>query len=513
MDTSLIFTDISQEGRSHLKRILIGLMALVLSLTAFTATDTQGIAIAQTPTPGGFASDGVEYVGFVPFEQSTSTGITIRGKFMYATSWKNISTYDISDPTSPVLLDQLPVGFMFENEDVAVSPDQSFLLFSESLPGNNLRVYDVEDKSNIQEIATVRGSGDHTTTCILQCTYAYGSDGSITDLRDPANPKVIAQSGDANDWHKKINLQGGGHDVTEIKPGFILVSNIDTPPLYVDVRNPAEPKLLATGDGPTVRNERGYLWHSGEWPRGGRDRWIVMQGEENFQTQCSEETQGPLATFDTRGWQQTGKFKLTDTFKVTNGTYTDGSPAANGLGCSAHWFDMHPTFNNGGLFVAGYYEHGARFMRVNETTGKLTEADFFLPAGGSTSATYWVNEELVYAVDYTRGIDILRYKPIPGPRVRLGTNDSTPKKGETIKFRTSLRRCKGHAGTNVDLLRKFPDEDVYVKLETKALTDACSALFKYKVEFTGKATFRTVWEKQDDDHRRGNSRPLVVKAR
>jgi hypothetical protein len=496
-----------------LKRILIGLMAVVVSLTAFTATDTEGIAIAQTPTAGGLASDGVEYVGFVPFEQSTSTGLTIRGKFMYTTSWKNISTYDISDPTSPVLLDQLPVGFLFENEDVAVAPDQSFLLFSESLPGNNLRVYDIEDKSNIQEIAVLRGSGDHTTSCILQCTYAYGSDGSITDLRDPANPKPIAQAGDPNDWHKKINLLGGGHDVTEVKPGFIIVSPLDAPPLYVDVRNPAQPKLLASGNGPVVRGERGYLWHSGEWPNGAQDRWLLMQGEENFQEQCREDVQGPLATFDTRGWQQTKTFKLADTFKVDNGTYTDGSPAANGLGCSAHWFEEHESFKNGGLFVAGYYEHGTRFLKVAQDTGKISEVDFFLPAGGSTSAAYWVNEEIVYSADYTRGIDILRYAPIPGPRVRLGTNDSTPKKGETIKFRTSLRRCTGHEGTNIDLLRKFPNEDTFVKIGTKAFSDACSTVFKYKVEFTGKATFRTVWEKQDDDHRRGNSRPLVVTAR
>ena len=510
-----------------MKRILIGLLAVAVSLTAFTATDDRGIATAQSPSQGGFTSEGIEYAGFVPFEQSTSTGITIRGKFMYATSWKNISTYDISDPLNPVLLDQLPVGFMFENEDVAVSPDQSFLLFSESLPENFLRVYDVEDKSNIQEIAAVPGAGDHTTSCILQCTYAYGSDGSITDLSDPANPKPLALAGDPNDWHKKIGLQGGGHDVTEVKPGFILVSPLDAPPLYVDVTNPMDPKVLASGNGPIVRDERGYLWHSGEWPRGGQDRWILMQGEENFQTQCTEEVQGPLATFDTTGWQNTKVFKLADTFKVTNGTYADGSPAANGLGCSAHWFEEHPSFNDGGLFVAAYYEHGTRFMNVNGTTGKLTEVDFFLPYGGSTSAAYWVNEDIVYAVDYTRGIDILRLKKAPGggggggggggelqgPRVRLGTNDSTPKTGERVRFRTSLRRCQGHSGTNIALYKKGPGQSAFKKIGAKKLNNACGAVFRHRVTWKGKATFRSVWPKQHDDHRRGQSRPLDVTAR
>ncbi len=111
-----------------MRRLTLGLMALAVALVGLTASDQGSIATAG-PTAGGVASDNVQYVGFVPFDQSTSTGATIRGKFMYLTSWKNISTYDISNPENPVLLDQLPVGFMFENEDVAVSPDQTFLLF------------------------------------------------------------------------------------------------------------------------------------------------------------------------------------------------------------------------------------------------------------------------------------------------------------------------------------------------------------------------------------------------
>jgi hypothetical protein len=32
-----------------------------------------------------------------------------------------------------------------------------------------------------------------------------------------------------------------------------------------------------------------------------------------------------------------------------------------------------------------------------------------VPYAGSTSAAYWLNNDIVYAVDYTRGIDILRF--------------------------------------------------------------------------------------------------------
>jgi hypothetical protein len=38
-----------------------------------------------------------------------------------------------------------------------------------------------------------------------------------------------------------------------------------------------------------------------------------------------------------------------------------------------------------------------------------TPKGYFLPNAGSTSAAYWINRNIVYAVDDTRGIDILRY--------------------------------------------------------------------------------------------------------
>jgi hypothetical protein len=55
-----------------------------------------------------------------------------------------------------------------------------------------------------------------------------------------------------------------------------------------------------------------------------------------------------------------------------------------------------------------WYEHGTRFLDV-DSKGKIKEVGWFLPLGGSTSATYWINDEILYAVDYNRGIDILRY--------------------------------------------------------------------------------------------------------
>ena len=105
---------------------------------------------------------------------------------------------------------------------------------------------------------------------------------------------------------------------------------------------------------------------------------------------------------------------MIDRYRVENGTYVDGAPAINALRCSAHWFETHPAYKDGGLVAIGYYEHGTHLLNVSGQ-GESTRKGYFLPHAGSTSAAFWVNRNVIYAVDYTRGIDILRYN---GP----GTN-------------------------------------------------------------------------------------------
>lgn len=366
---------------------------------------------AGEPTTGGFTSEDVEYVGFLPFEEGggepvpgqpqevlTSTGANIHGDYMYLTSWKSISIYDISDPVEPKLTAYKPVDFMFENEDVATNGE--ILLFSESVPNDILHVYDVSDKSRIEEIATVKGAGDHTSSLLNESNWVYGSDGSIVDLRDPDAPRLADE-----DWHDLTGLgSDGAHDVNEYRDGYLITSPISDDAQVLDARDPLNPEVIARGKHP---NPEGFLFHSGTWPREGEDKFILMQGEQNFKVRCDED-QGPFMTYDASNVEKTGEFTLIDTYKVENGAYADGAPAVNALGCSAHWFEVHPTWKNGGLVAIGYYEHGTHFLRVDKQ-GRIERVGYFLPNAGSTSAAYWVTDEVVYAVDYTRGIDILRY--------------------------------------------------------------------------------------------------------
>lgn len=375
-------------------------MRRLVAAAALAALALAGVPSALAgPGPHGVTSDNVEHVTFVPFEVGTATGANIfdKGKFLIVTSWRSFSIYDISAPDSPQRISTTPFGFAFENENVATNG--KIMLFSEELPGNTLHVWDIEDKSNPVEIATLAGAGNHTMSCILDCKWAYGSDGAIVDLRDPTKPVLSDKM-----WGTDKPAGNGGHDVTEVAPGLVLTST--NPMMFLDARkDPEAPKLLA------VSEQMPAFVHSNLWPRGAKDRWALSTGETwvpGADAVCDDSSAG-FSTHDTTGWQKTKTFKVVDTFRVKSGTYTDGSPPVNApFGCSSHWFETHPKWNNGGLVAAGFYNHGTRILQI-DSKGKISEVGYFMPNGGGTSAAYWVDKEIIYAIDYQRGFDVLRY--------------------------------------------------------------------------------------------------------
>jgi hypothetical protein len=148
--------------------------------------------------------------------------------------------------------------------------------------------------------------------------------------------------------------------------------------------------------------------HSNKWPQGGKDRFALVGSESNFTGRCSG-ANGAFMTWDARNWQERRSLTLIDIYQLENGTYQDGKPAVNASGCSAHWFEEHPSFHNGGLVALGSYDHGMRLIDVS-TAGKISEVGFFEPMPTAmTSAAYWLTDRIIYSVDYERGIDVLKY--------------------------------------------------------------------------------------------------------
>ena len=219
------------------------------------------------------------------------------------------------------------------------------------------------------------------------------------------------------------------------------------PMLLLDARaNPLKPKVLASGTTP------GFL-HANLWPHGGTDDFVLAGGEEAGPG-CSEGKASSFMTYDARGWESTKKFNLLSEFKMSEGIVADGKSVAT-TWC-VHWFDPQPAYANGGLVAIAWYEHGTRFVKVDQN-GKIDEIGYFLPFAGQTSGVYWISDRILYTADYYRGFDVLEFTgeipasfprgkaptagpPAAGPPTPTPATKAGPSFTRLVKFPSS-RRC------------------------------------------------------------------------
>ncbi|HYP24026.1 MAG TPA: hypothetical protein VEV43_10660 [Actinomycetota bacterium] len=352
------------------------------------------LGILPGPPAGalGAASPNVEYVTTVPLEAGTWTTGKLHDGYFYASGMKSFTIYDVSDPASPQLVSHTPTGVQFINEDIDTN-GEILLVTDERLRGI-LQVWDVSDKAKPVKLAELEGMVDHTFACVLDCTWAYGGGGDIVDLRDPANPKPAGR------WHGEMPPLWG-FDTYEVSPG-VVVTGSKVMYLLDGRKDPANPKVLAQG---TTADQRTI--HSLKWPRAGKDKFMLVQSETSPKPQCDDRS-GKFMTWDMTQWRKTKTFTMIDEYLPPAGNWVDANPGASALGCSATWFHHHPSFRNGGLVAGAFFDHGTRFLWVDDA-GQIEEVGHYMPYGGSTTSTYWVTDEIVYSVDITHGIDVLRF--------------------------------------------------------------------------------------------------------
>jgi hypothetical protein len=424
-------------------RTPIAALVAALSLVAVPA------ASADQMGPDWVSSDNVEYLGSIKQDFGLTAGAKIVGDRMFVTSGKNITIYDISTPETPVTLGSLKVNVAWENEEVptngkvlAVASD-----FYSAMPScvtalavdGCVQFFDVRDPANIQEVGSVP-IANHTAECVLDCQWFYGRAGTIIDARGILDGKEPAVVGN---WIEELQAQGvdsnSCHHIREIRPGVLLTacqpfSVITVNPKDAPGASPEHPKVLYTG-------EAEKFVHSSRWPRGGKDKFVLTGGEKNFTGRCelndSEfSTYSAEAVLDGESDQFEGP--LFQKPPAPNGTYTDGRPPANHLGCSVHWFQEHESFKNGGLVALSEYENGVRFLQIHKD-GSIEEQGFFAALGSSSSSPKWApSGDVLYSIDYDRGLDIIRWK---------GQHYVPKKRGGGVK--RSKSRVRGTNGTTM----------------------------------------------------------------
>jgi hypothetical protein len=337
-----------------------------------------------------------------------TAGGRLVGRYFYMSGASHFSIYDTLNPESPKLVSRVDFGCRFENEDIAV--DGKTLVYSDFSVTRALYVYDVRNPFTPKLITEIPDAGRHTMQCVLDCRYLFGSyqadnadaplaTGSVIDLADPAKPKVLG------DWTANGALPSRKvHDVNEVSPGIVVAAA--APIEVMDVRaDPLNPRILGKSPDETKR------YHSVEWPRGGQDRWMMAMFETNATPRC-EAGVGDFTVFDATGVGTTGKIEPVASYYLQNANdeHSQGNPDANlNLGCSPHWFQVRPSWHDGGMVAMASYDHGVKFLRV-DGKGQISEAGHFRAPVSNAAAAYWITCDVVYVVDYTRGLDVLKFK-------------------------------------------------------------------------------------------------------
>jgi hypothetical protein len=439
---------------------LIWAAGLVVALTAAMIAPAAGADVLRDASAVGdveavppLSSDNVTYHGTIPLDSPGVGGQVVNHangkKYFYATGAKGLSIYDVADPAQPTPVSFTPFPHA-QNEDLKVSDDGTRAMIAAdgsilvpiapTSPG--IHLFDTSDPANPTMIGstsslwngtgTSTGTSEHTAECaVADCSVIYGRTGRIYDATDLP---VITDTGER--WN--INPETGeavrqAHALNRDEAG--IVSADTTPRLILDPRqDPLNPTVLAVGD---LSEADTRLQHNNrrpdalQWrPRGSGDavetvtvdaaanprsisvtdtrpvmrpgELLISNSESNLNPGCSNA--GALSTWSIIDFDKGAKMQPLEVFRPLNGTLVDGSPAANALGCSGHWFT-----ENDGVVAASWYEHGVRFFDVDATVGTIREVGYFQPGVTEAGASYWIDDSFVYNVDYARGIDIISF--------------------------------------------------------------------------------------------------------
>jgi hypothetical protein len=239
--------------------------------------------------------------------------------------------------------------------------------------------------------------GAHTVTCAnAACSHVYADTGWVYDIRDRTAPKQVSSAGAA----------GAVHYATRDAAGLLW----DDASVIDPRRDPARPTRRRVGTGG---------WHNNARPNA--ERWkprkttdtskalrpgelVIGNGETWLSPGRCDASSAGITTYAIPNFDRGAKARRVATIVPRNGDLEDGNPPADAVGCSAHWFDYR-----NGVVAAGWYDHGTRFIKVDERTGQLAEVGFHQAGVTETWGAYWVDDAYVYTVDAVRGIDILRF--------------------------------------------------------------------------------------------------------
>lgn len=423
---------------------------ILLALTASLATPA-----GAAPVPP-VSSDNLTLVGNIPEVSAVGGHVrtvdTASGpkRYLMMTGLDGVSTYDVTVPETPILAGTLPLPHI-SNEDVEVGGDLMLVSVDPQWVDiccgggvlGGIYVLDISALPLITFAYTAPlwgnrwiGAADnyagHTVTCVrTDCSYAIVNgveEVVVIDLRVPSAPKVVTR------FDSPAGADGpstdGTHDAQMDASGIVWISGSGGVAGY-DFADPARPRVVAPATkGGLTYQHNSWRPRASEWvPRApGDTASAVRPGELMLVTE--EEFYPPGQQFQCNGQGRFQTRRIRDTDALTSGAtpvvevldtweteLNLGSMSTSTL-CSAHYFHERE-----GIVAMAWYQQGLRFLDVSDPRD-IRQVGYYMPPTADVWSAEWIGldatgAEILYSIDNTSGLDILRFDREPGaPTVR-----------------------------------------------------------------------------------------------
>ena len=145
------------------------------------------------------AGTAAEQWSYSPVSVAPVAGVTdcaLQDGWAYAANFRGITTYDLSDPSSPAPGGFAPGNFSSQdNRDVKVDGDLAGIADNRETPGGGVTFYDVSDPSSPAEVSFYDAETDvHNHFIHGEYAYLVQDDGmGVVDVSDPSEPTGVGR--------------------------------------------------------------------------------------------------------------------------------------------------------------------------------------------------------------------------------------------------------------------------------------------------------------------------------
>jgi hypothetical protein len=440
-------------------RAISALAAVVVLAGLFGAPAGAAATQPAVAPPAGDISKNVSFITNVPMPSAIS--INFIDDVMIVSTASGLYTYDVSDPAAPTPLGSLPM-YIWENEDIDVDVERKLAFISrdprgftspaaggDTFPYGAVHVIDVSNPTAMQQVGVFTVPAGHTTSCVNKCDFVWtggpyanaetqpdfvGRPIYSTDVTDPANPVPCPEPIDTG---RNDGVTDYAHDVQVDAKGVAWVSGAGGVRGYwtsgrhknpltgkVQEATGCEPIPYAGGGSPERATSSRFMhnaWRNVKAKVDGRRGDVLYATEENIVSDCA--TSGRFAIYDLKGskngegWRNIEKTKFR--MKVLDTWWPEGQKGTTGCD-SAHYL----SDRGDGLLAYSFYSQGTRFLDVSNPR-KIRQVGYFRPDDANVWAPYF-HDGYVYVADFTRGIDVLKFKGGPRSKALRAPVDLTP---------------------------------------------------------------------------------------